>query len=133
MALERGAGAAKEKTQMEASKDHACPGSTGEAKGSVRGQGRPCEGKRRKGRRRRKLVKVRVVKRVWWRGGSGTKLLSETVATEIRDSRGRIVGGEKQRMTPRSKMGGRSVFRACEMASLRAGAGVDFATKGGVA
>ena len=133
MAPKRGAGAAKEKTQMTRNMNGACPGRSGKAEGTAWGSARPCEAKRRRGRRRRKLNKVSVVKRVWWRGGSGTKLLSEKIVVEIRNSRGSVVGGERPRMTPRSRMGGRSVFRACEIASCRAGAGLDFVMKGGLA
>ena len=87
--------------------------------------------KPRRGRHIRKLVRVKVVKRTWLRTGSGTRLLSEEVVDELRDSNGRVVGGAKQRMIPRSRMGGGRTFRACEIASSRAGAGIESFQRGG--
>ena len=79
----------------------------------------------------RKSVLVKTVKRTWLRTGSGTRLLSEEVVEERRDSNGRVVGGEKLRMIPRSRLGGRGVFRACEIAASRACAGIDGRRGGG--
>ena len=37
---------------------------------------------KRKGPAKRRLVKVWTIRRVWWRGGSGTRLVSETAGWE---------------------------------------------------
>ena len=92
---------------------------------SVKGQRKTGAKTSRRGRAPRKLNKVQVVYRTWLRTGSGTRLVSEVVSEEIHDSRGCVVGGERPRMIPKSRRGGRTIFRACEMASARAGAGLD--------
>ena len=79
----------------------------------------------------RKSVLVKTVKRTWLRTGSGTRLLSEEVVEERRDSKGRVVGGEKPRMIPRSRLGGRGIFRACEFAASRVCAGIERTWAGG--
>ena len=79
----------------------------------------------------RKTVLVKVVKRTWLRTGSGTRLISEEVVDERHDYRGRVIGGAKQRMIPRSRLGGGRVFRACEIASSHACAGIEPFQRGG--
>lgn len=95
------------------------------------GFGKKSTEKPRGGRHTRKLVRVKVVKRTWLRSGSGTKLLSEEIVDERHDDMGRVIGGAKQRMIPRSRLGGGRVFRACEIASSRAGAGIESFQRGG--
>lgn len=96
---------------------------------SVKGQ--KANGTSRRGRSPRKLTKFRVVYRTWLRTGSGIRLHSEVEAVEVRNVRGDVVGGERPRMIPKSRRGGRTIFRACEMASARAGAGLDGSWFGG--
>ncbi|MBQ3808229.1 MAG: hypothetical protein II840_09775 [Kiritimatiellae bacterium] len=71
----------------------------------------------RAGRKPRRNIKVKVLKRTWMRTGTGTHLVSEEIVEELRDSRGRKVGfrGHPCR-TPKCRMGGGNFFRAANHA-----------------
>ena len=73
----------------------------------------------RAGRKPRRNIKVKVLKRTWMRTGTGTHLISEEVVEELHDSRGRKVGfmGTPCR-TPKCRMGGGNFFRAANHAYM---------------